>query len=100
MSGGHFSYKQYHITDIYRTIEDELNNQGKEKEDLNSYPMGYFDKYPHEKFNQIHSEEIQKIMKDAIEILKKAEEYIDKIDGYLSGDIGEDFLIKNFKTKL
>jgi hypothetical protein len=30
MSGGHFNYNQYHITEIADSIEKALNKQGKE----------------------------------------------------------------------
>ena len=104
MSGGAFEYSQYKIRDIHEHIQQELDKQGKEKskEDLRfyDYDKEYFEKYPEERFEQIYREDVQQIFKDGIEILKKAEIYAQRIDWYLSGDDGEDSLIRRLKDDL
>lgn len=101
MSGGAFDYSQYKIRDIREQIQAELDNQGKlkNKEDL-WMQKEYYDKYPEEKFNHTYREDIQQIFKDGIEILKKAEIYVQRIDWYLSGDDGEDNLVSRLKEEL
>ena len=102
MSGGAFDYNQYRIRQIWEDIQEQLDKQGKEKskEDLKYYDKEYFEKYPEEKYNETYSEEVQQIFKEAIEVLKKAEIYTQRIDWYLSGDDGEDSLVSRLKSEL
>lgn len=102
MSGGAFNYNQYRIREIWENIQQELDRQGQEKPEkyLRHYDKEYLEKYPEEKFYPVYSEEVQKIFKDGIEILKKAEIYAQRIDWYLSGDDNEDNLIKRLKEEL
>lgn len=98
MSGGAFDYNQYKIRQIWEDIQQELDKQGKEKskEDLRYYD----EKYPEERFYAVYPEEVQKIFRDGVEALKIAEIYTQRIDWYLSGDDGEDNLIKRLKEEL
>ena len=102
MSGGAFDYSQYQIRDIKETIQQELDKQGKEKskQDLKYLPDGYLEKYPEDIFEHTYRDDIQVIFKDAIDILKKAEVYAQRIDWYLSGDDSEDSLVSRLKDEL
>lgn len=100
MSGGHFEYKQHLIRDIHESIQSELDNQGKEKTLEFWMDKDYYEKYPNEKFNPIYREDIQKIFKEGVEALKRAEIYAQRIDWYLSGDDGEESLISRLKEDL
>lgn len=102
MSGGAFDYYQNRIRDIWESIQEKLDRQGKElpKEELKWYPSGYLEEHPEEKFHTVYSNEVQKIFKEGIEILKKAEIYVRRIDWYLSGDDGEESLISSLKEDL
>ena len=102
MSGGAFDYNQYRIREIWEDIQQELDRQGQEKpeEYLRYYGKEYLDKYPEEKFYPVYPEEVQKIFRDGIKALKIAEIYAQRIDWYLSGDDGEDNLIKRLKEEL
>jgi len=102
MSGGAFDYSQYKIRDIHEQIQQELDRQGKEKqkEDLKYFDKDYLEKYPEERFEHVYREDVQKIFKDGIEILKKAEIYAQRINWYLSGDDGEDSLVSRLKNDL
>ena len=102
MSGGHFDYFQFRIRDIHEQIQEELDQQGKEKpiEDIKWHDKEYFEKYPEERFNPVYREDIQKIFKEGIEALKIAEIYAQRIDWYLSGDDGEESLISRLKEDL
>ena len=102
MSGGRFDYNQYRIRQIWEDIQEELDKQGKEKpkEDLKYYDKEYLEKYPEERFEHVYIEDVQQIFKEAIEILKKAEIYTQRIDWYLSGDDGEDSLVSRLKSDL
>ena len=102
MSGGRFYYNQHRIRQIWEDIQEELDKQGKEKpkEDLKYYDKEYLEKYPEERFEHVYIEDVQQIFKEAIEILKKAEIYTQRIDWYLSGDDGEDSLVSRLKSDL
>jgi hypothetical protein len=99
MSGGHFDYDQYRIRNIIESIESELNNQGKLKERL-FYNPEYYEKFPEDKYYTIYPEEIQEKFREAIEILKKAEIYAQRVDYYLSGDDGEDSFLERLEDDL
>lgn len=103
MSGGAFDYNQHKIREIWERIQRELDRQGKEKskEDLKYYyDKEYLEKYPEERFEPVYREDVQQILKEGIEILKKAEIYAQRIDWYLSGDDGEDNLVSRLKSDL
>jgi len=101
MSGGHFNYNQDRIREIREEIQDIINKQGTElpKDELYG-SKEYYQEYPEEKFNLTYSPEIQEIFNEAIEILKKAEIYVQRIDWFLSGDDGEDSFLKRLKEDL
>lgn len=102
MSGEAFDYSQYKIRDIYEHIQQELDNQGKEKskEELDWFDMDHYKKYPEDKFEHVYRDDIQQIFKDGIEILKKAEIYAQRIDWYLSGDDNENSLVSRLNEEL
>lgn len=101
MSGGAFDYNQTRIRNIYESIQEELDNQGKQKskEDL-WMQREFYEKYPEERFNHTYREDVQQIFRDGIEALKRAYVYAQRIDWYLSGDDGEDSLVKRLKEEL
>ena len=99
MSGGAFEYNQYQIRMIWEEIQQELDNQGQERQ-VQFFEKEYLDKYPEERFWEIYREDVQQIFKDGIEALKKAEIYAQRIDWFLSGDDGEDSLVSRLKSDL
>lgn len=101
MSGGTFDYTQYHIGTIADRIESELRKQGKEKEkdDLWFDPTHY-EKYPEERYYYTYPEHIQKEMRNAIKILRKAAVYAQRIDWFLAGDDGEETFIERLTEDL
>ncbi len=81
MSGGTFGYSQYSIKEIYETIEYYLEEQGKETEYGGEYP--------------IFEQQVLKHLQDAIECLKKAYVYANRVDRFLAGDDGnENFILR------
>ena len=74
MSGGTFDYSQYRIIDIIETIQSHINRQG-EKID-----------YEYGDEHQIFEPDVLKSLQDAIECLKKAYVYAQRIDRFLAGD--------------
>ena len=102
MSGGHFEYNQRRIRDIHEQIQEELDQQGREKpeDELRYFDKEYFEKHPEERFDIVYREDIQKIFEDGIEVLKIAEIYAQRIDYFISDDDGEESLISRLKEDL
>lgn len=87
MSGGYFDYSEYHID----TIVDDLAKLIEGGVNVDEY-------YSHEYEN--YSNETKQELKNALEILRKAEVYAHRIDWLLSGDDGEESFHKNLKEDL
>lgn len=87
MSGGFFEYRDYHIGTVADDLEQLVNNgvnvEGYYSEEYKNY-----------------SDETKQELKNALEILRKAEVYAHRIDWLLSGDDGEKSFHKNLKEDL
>lgn len=101
MSGGAFDYKQYHIREIHETIQSKLERMGKPKtkEEL-WHNKEYYDKYPEELNWPTETDDVVNAYKTAINLLKKAEVYAQRIDWYISGDDGEESFLRRLKDDL
>ena len=95
MSGGHFDYNQHRIQDIIEHIDRELRKQGER-----CYYLDYCEGYPEENYYKTYSPEVQQIMRDAIVALEKAYVYAQRLDWYLSGDDGEESLVRRLQEDL
>lgn len=105
MSGGRFEYIQYRLSDVVDEIENEIeiNGKPKTKEELRKESWRsneWYEKYPEDLNHYEYPEEIIQEFKKGIEIIKKAQIYIHRIDRLLSGDDGEDSFIKKLKEDL
>ena len=65
MSGGHFEYKQYGISDIADVIDSLIRKNGKEltSEEIRErygygYPSNWLEKYPEDRFHYKYSDEV------------------------------------------
>jgi len=88
MSGGTFDYSQYRIIDIYETIQSHIDRQG-EKID-----------YEWAGEHQTFEPEVLKQLQDAIECLKKAYVYAQRVDWFLAGDDGNETFIWRLNKEL
>lgn len=110
MSGGHFEYAQYHIGDIYCSIERYLDGREINEDDIDWYiKEHYLDEREIDYIRKHHrtipnesefSKETLAELKKAVHILKQAEIYAQRIDWLLSGDDGEDSFHKRLKEEL
>jgi len=101
MSGGRFNYIQYRILDIIDSIDEELEIQGKPREDLHDFfRKEYYEKYPEDKFNYTYPEDIRGEFLLGMKILKVAHIYAQRIDWLLSGDDDEDSFRERLKEEL
>jgi hypothetical protein len=85
MSGGHFNYEQYHISEIANSIENTIDN-------WNEKPTEWIDESCADKYSDATKKEFE----NAVMALRKAHVYAQRIDWLLSGDDGED----NFHKRL
>jgi hypothetical protein len=104
MSGGTWDYIQYRFTDTIEDIQREIDKSGKPltKEEMKNhwnYPE-WFEKYPEDKFHHKYSDEVLAEFKNAIDIISKAQVYMQRIDWLLSGDDGEETFLERLKSDL
>jgi len=85
MSGGHFDYQQYRLHDIAQSIEEIIAHNNVENE--YGYSYGF-------------SEETLEEFRKAVDYLKIAEVYVQRVDWLVSGDDGEDDFHKRLKKEL
>ena len=110
MSGGHFEYAQYHIGDIYCSIERYLDGREINEDDIDWYiKEHYLDEREIDYIRKHHrtipnesefSKETLAELKKAVHILKQAEIYAQRIDWLLSGDDGEENFHERLKEEL
>lgn len=110
MSGGHFDYAQYRIADIYTRIEDYMNGHELDDDEVaNLVDSPYVEEEGKEYIKKHHrtvpnpygyTEETLAEFRKAIETLKQAEVYAQRIDWLLSGDDGEENFHERLKEDL
>ena len=84
MSGGHFGncgYDYYKVAQFADELEEEILNNGKERNDTGYYGIDYYPKY---------SDEVIDYLKEQVTQLRKMSEIMRHIDYLYSGDHGED----------
>jgi hypothetical protein len=79
MSGGHFDYGQWHITEIAEEIEEIIIKN----EENDRYPKDIIQEF-----------------KKGVDALRKAHVYAQRIDWLVSGDDGEDSFRERLKEDL
>lgn len=84
MSGGHFDYIQYNLSEVEDELENLLKNEGDGDD-------GYYEPF---------SEDVLKIIEETYRLTKLARIYIHRLDWYLSGDDGQESLISRLKEDL
>lgn len=110
MSGGRFDHAQYRITDIYTSIEDYIGGHELDEDEVRDYindrwiedeEKDYIRKHHHTIPNPYgYTEETLSEFRKAVEILKQAEVYAQRIDWLLSGDDGEESFHERLKEDL
>lgn len=106
MSGGHFDYIQYRLTDMYEDIEKIIRKNGIEKSveqikadnpwiDLSNKQQLEWYKYDYN-----YSKEVIEEFKKGVELIKKAQVYAQRIDWLLSDDDGEESFLQRLKDDL
>ena len=105
MSGGNWDYIQYRFIDIVEDIKSLIEKNGKEKtieehKDERFGDFQWYEKYPEDKFHRKYSDEVIEEFKKSIEIISKAQIYLQRLDWLLSGDDSEESFLKRLKEDL
>ena len=105
MSGGHWEYIQYRVTDIAEDIDRLIEKNGKPKseEELKESSWqddDWYNKYPEDRYYYEYPTEVIEEFKIGSEIIKKAQIYMQRMDWLLSGDDGEESFIRRLKEDL
>ncbi len=104
MSGGKWEYIQYRFIDTIEDIKREIDKSGQPltEQELKDHWNGpeWFEKYPEDKFHYKYPDEVIFEFNNAVDIISKAQVYMQRIDWLLSGDDGDDSFLKRLKEDL
>jgi hypothetical protein len=106
MSGGKFQYDQYKIGQIAEDIQQTIDKNGLKldedliKENKKWYGNDYYERFPEELYHYKYPDNVIEKFKEAVDILKKAEIYAQRIDWLLSGDDGEESFFRRLEEDL
>jgi len=105
MSGGHWDYIQYRFTDVVEDIKSLIEKNGREKTKEEMKDEGWrdpdwYEKYPEDKFHTKYPDEVIEEFKNGVEVIKKAQVYLQRMDWLLSGDDGEETFLERLKKDL
>lgn len=89
MSGGHFDYQQYRIDDIADTIQGLINSNHSDDQDCYGYPIA-----------REYSPEVIAEFKRAVEALRVAYVYAQRVDWLVSGDDSEESFLRRLAEDL
>ena len=89
MSGGHFQYKQYRITEMVEEIEELITNNDNTEKDQYGDPIGYG--FPPEIIDRF---------KEAAHTLRLAAAMAQRVDWLVSGDDGPDSFIRRWDEEI
>ena len=101
MSGSHFEYSQYDIKAIGDEISKILDSQGKEiPKDEQFLNNGCIENGTGGEYYETFPEKVEEKFKEAVEQLKRAYVYVQRIDWYLSGDDSEETFLERLEEDL
>lgn len=105
MSGGRWDYIEYRFTDIVEDMKRLINRNGKLKtpEEMKEEAwigVEWYEKYPEDKYHRKYPDKVIEKFKEGIEIIEKAQIYIQRFDYLLSGDDGEDSFLERLEEEL
>jgi hypothetical protein len=105
MSGGHFDYKQWHITEIADGVERIIENNGRKKtdeelKDEHWRRPDWYERYPEDLYHYKYPDEVIEKFKEGVDVLRKAAIYAQRIDWLISCDDGEESFLRRLKEEL
>ena len=102
MSGGKFSYKQWHIDNIANQIEQEVILSGKPipKQKWSYYERQEYEETHKQPMNYAFPEPILRRMEEAVYALRRAAIYAQRTDYLICGDDGEESFERRLQEEL
>lgn len=102
MSGGHWDYIQYRLTEVIENITDDIRNNGKKKDikSLDFYERKWIEEYPEEAYHYKYPDEVIEKFKEARLCIAEAQEHIQRLDWLFSGDDGDDSYLERLESGL
>ena len=102
MSGGRFSYKQWHIDNIADQIEQEVILSGKPipKQKWSYYERQEFEETHKHPMNYAYPDSVLRRMEEAVYALRAAAIFAQRVDYLLSGDDGEESFEERLSKEL
>jgi hypothetical protein len=105
MSGGHWDYLQYRLTDVVEDINKMVEKNGQEKtveeiKDEHWRDPNWYEKYPEDRFHYKYPDEVIEEFKKGAKIIAEAQVYMQRIDWLVSADDGNESFIKRLKDDL
>jgi len=104
MSGGQWEYIQYRLDQPVEDIQDMIDNNGKAytEEELKYHYITkeHLVNWPEDGFHPSYPEETIEKFKEAINAIKKAKVYIQRLDWFLSGDDGRESFLERLDKEL
>ena len=105
MSGGHWNYLQYRLTDVAEDIDELIEKNGKPKseEQLKEeswYDEDWYNKYPEDRYYYEYDEDVIEQFKKAAHAIRIAQIYMQRMDWLLSGDDGDESFLRRIDEDL
>lgn len=105
MSGGRWDYIEYRFTDIVEDMKRLINRNGKlktpeEMKEEDWRDAEWYEKYSEDKYHRKYPDKVIEKFKEGIEIIEKAQIYIQRFDYLLSGDDGEGSFLERLEEEL
>ena len=105
MSGGHWNYLQYRLTDVAEDIDKLIEQNGKPKteEELKEETWRddeWYNKYPEDRYYYEYDEDVIEQFKKAAHAIRIAQIYMQRMDWLLSGDDGEESFLRRIDEDL
>ena len=105
MSGGHWDYLQYRLTDVAEDIDKLIEQNGKPKteEELKEETWrdeDWYNKYPEDRYYYEYDEDVIEQFKKAAHAIRIAQIYMQRMDWLLSGDDGDESFLRRIDEDL
>jgi len=105
MSGGHWNYLQYRLTDVAEDIDKLIEQNGKPKteEELKEETWrdeDWYNKYPEDRYYYEYDEDVIEQFKKAAHAIRIAQIYMQRMDWLLSGDDGDESFLRRIDEDL
>ena len=105
MSGGTWDYLQYRFTDVVEDLEKLIRKNGRlrtteEIRDESWRDPDWYEKYPEDKYHYKYPDEVIERFKEGLEVIKKAQIYMQRLDYLIAGDDGDESFVERLDKEL